>query len=233
MGVSVNESSAVRNFKLSADQGNPYGQFAYGNCAEYGKGMSIDLAEAAKCYKLSADQDMLDAQFHYAVALANGIGVAKNESETARYLKLCGEFRAGSLRLDHRAHIELGRQPLVDMTLLAGRFKWAADANNSYGQCNYGVCLEFGLGVGMDVAEAVKYYKLSADQQNVTGECNYGICLALGKGVLPNVLEATVYLKRSVEHSCPYAQAKLDEFRQRWRCEGERMTSEWIMDFRG
>jgi TPR repeat protein len=60
-GLSVNRSKATKYFKLSADQGNPYGQFAYGPRAQYGKEMPIDLAEAAKFDTHSADQNMLDA----------------------------------------------------------------------------------------------------------------------------------------------------------------------------
>jgi TPR repeat protein len=231
IGSPVSQSKAVEYFKLSADQGNPYGQFAYGYSAEYGKGMPIDLAKAAEFYKRSANQNMLDAQFHYAIALENGIGVAKDESEADKYMKHCGAFQSGSIQIDHRLDIELGRKPLVDMMFLVGLFKWAADGKNSYGQCNYGVCLEFGLGVEMDVSEAAKYYKLSADQQNATGECNYGICLGLGKGICPNRSYATFYMKRSAEHGCLHVLMKLDEFRQGWSRESERATSEWIMDF--
>jgi TPR repeat protein len=214
--LSVNQSKAAKYFKLSADKGNPYEQFSYGHWAGYGKGMPIDLAEAAKFYKHSADQNMLDAQFHYAIALENGTDVAKNEPEAAKYLECYVAFRAGSIQLDRHSDVELGREPFVDMALRVRFFKWSANSKNSYGQCNYGVCLEFGLGVEMDVSEAARYYKLLADQQNATGECNSGICLGLGKGVLPNRSYAKAYLKRSVEHGYPYAQAKLDKFRRRW-----------------
>jgi TPR repeat protein len=144
------------------------------------------------------------------------MGVAKNESEAVKYLEYSAAFRTGSIQLDHRSEVALGREPFVDMALLVGFFKWAANAKNSYGQCNYGVCLEFGLGVEMDVSEAAKYYKLSADQQNATGEYNYGICLGLGNGILLNRSCAKACLKRSVEHGYPYTQAKLDKFRRRW-----------------
>jgi hypothetical protein len=55
-----------------ADQGNGVGQFRYGHCLEYGKGIPVDLIEAARCFKLSADQGNPNGQFNYGVCLEYG-----------------------------------------------------------------------------------------------------------------------------------------------------------------
>jgi TPR repeat protein len=47
---------AAKYYKLSADQGNPFGQYNYGFCLTNGAGVERNLMEAAKYYKLSADQ---------------------------------------------------------------------------------------------------------------------------------------------------------------------------------
>jgi hypothetical protein len=67
------------------------------------------------------------------------------------------------------------------MTLLVGFFKRAADAKNLYGQCNYGVCLEFGLGVEMDVSEAAKYSELREISRTRRVNAIMGFVLGMAK----------------------------------------------------
>jgi hypothetical protein len=63
------------------------------------------------------------------------------------------------------------------VTLLVGLFKLAADAENSYGQCNYILCPEFRIGVGRDVAEAANF-RLIGRMQRVTATMGFVLCLA-------------------------------------------------------
>jgi TPR repeat protein len=53
---------AAEYYRLSADQGNSYGQSAFGRCLENGLGIGKDLIRAAEYYRLSAEQGNSDAQ---------------------------------------------------------------------------------------------------------------------------------------------------------------------------
>jgi TPR repeat protein len=76
----------------------------------------------------------------------------------------------------------------------------SADRGNSHGQYNYDRCLERGIGVATDPAEAAKYYKLSANQHNSDGQSNYGCCLERGIGVPADPIEAAKYYKLSADN---------------------------------
>jgi TPR repeat protein len=52
----MNKSLAVHYFKLSADQGNSYGQLCYGARLACGDGISMNKSLAAHYFKMSADQ---------------------------------------------------------------------------------------------------------------------------------------------------------------------------------
>jgi serine/threonine protein kinase len=53
----------------------------------------------------------------------------------------------------------------------------SADQGNAAGQAGYGFCLENGLGIAKNLAEAVRYYKMSADQDDEFSSKRYRICL--------------------------------------------------------
>jgi TPR repeat protein len=61
--------------------------------------------------------------------------------------------------------------------------KQCADQGDTIAQCRYGLCLQDGEGVSIDLRNAAHYFKLSADQGNADGQCYYGICLRDGEGV--------------------------------------------------
>jgi serine/threonine protein kinase len=116
---------------------------------------------------------------------------------------------------------------------MIGSLKWAADQGNSYGLTNYGVCLEYGLGIAKNLSGAVKYYKLSADQGNPIGQCNYAMCTASGIGDLKDVGKAATYFQLSVKCGYSRAQAKLDHFTALWERTdpAKSLLSDWIKDF--
>jgi TPR repeat protein len=58
----MNKSLAADYFRLSADQGNAEGQFAYGKSLSNGDGVVMDKSLAAHYFKLSADQGNAHAQ---------------------------------------------------------------------------------------------------------------------------------------------------------------------------
>ena len=78
-------------------------------------------------------------------------------------------------------------------------FRRMGDEGNADEQFVYGLCLEYGQGVGQNDVEAARYFKLSADQGNASAQNRYGLCLASGQGVRQNNEEAAHYYKLSAD----------------------------------
>jgi hypothetical protein len=61
--------------RLSADQGNPGGQYFYGRCLEHGDGIKQDLINAVRYYEL-ASVAIPWARVAYGCCLEDGKGIA-------------------------------------------------------------------------------------------------------------------------------------------------------------
>jgi TPR repeat protein len=83
--------SAAHYFKLSADQGDADGQFCYGICLRYGKGVSSDMRTAAHYFQLSADQGNAVGQVRYGECLLFGKGVSIDMINAAHYFNRCSK----------------------------------------------------------------------------------------------------------------------------------------------
>jgi TPR repeat protein len=81
------DREAARLYKLSADQGFAYAQFALGYFNESGLGGLGSDEEAARLYKLAADQDFRFAQYALGIFYAQGRGgLPKDDQEATRLL---------------------------------------------------------------------------------------------------------------------------------------------------
>jgi TPR repeat protein len=84
-----------RYVKVSADQGNAYGQCCYGSCLRDGRGVPIDFAGAAYYFKLSADQSLPIGLYHSALSFLIGAGTIQGICRALTYFKLSSN--AGSV----------------------------------------------------------------------------------------------------------------------------------------
>ena len=71
-------ATALREFRLLADQGNAGAQSHLGNMYHEGNGMPQSYAEAAKWYRLAADNGFALAQYNLGVMYYHGNGVPKD-----------------------------------------------------------------------------------------------------------------------------------------------------------
>jgi TPR repeat protein len=78
-------------------------------------------------------------------------------------------------------------------------YKLAADQGYSLGQYSYGVCLENGQGVSIDLMGAAKYHKLAADQDCLPAQFAYGLCCESGRGVEIDLMNAAKYYKLTAD----------------------------------
>jgi TPR repeat protein len=77
----------------------------------------------------------------------------------------------------------------MDQVKGAGIMRQLADAGMASAQHFYGGCLRDGVGVKVDLEDAVRYLKLAADQGHPGGLLAYGMALIKGRGVERNVEE--------------------------------------------
>ncbi|MFL2763210.1 MAG: hypothetical protein ACJZ9C_02280 [Dehalococcoidia bacterium] len=86
LGVMENDYAAVKWYKLSANQGNKYGQFALGNSHRIGDGgLTQNNYEAVRLYILSANQGYAGAQNNLGVRYEAGDGGLLQSYAEARY----------------------------------------------------------------------------------------------------------------------------------------------------
>jgi len=77
-------STALKEWRPLAEQGNAQGQFGLGFLYFLGKGVLQDYRQAFKLYKLAADQNNPDAQISLASLYQDGLGVIQ-DYESARF----------------------------------------------------------------------------------------------------------------------------------------------------
>jgi TPR repeat protein len=96
-GKQPNFAKAAEYFKLSADQKNPYAQYALGQMYFEGKGVTKNIGKAMRLLRLAAEQGHRKAQYLIGGIYFNGKDVTKNIPEAMKWLQLAanaGENRA-------------------------------------------------------------------------------------------------------------------------------------------
>ena len=76
-------ATAIRGFRVHAEQGDAEAQFSLGVMYATGEGIFKDDAEAVRWYRLAAKQGHASAQFNLGVRYANGAGVPEDDAEAA------------------------------------------------------------------------------------------------------------------------------------------------------
>src|SRR5665647_1597616 len=83
--------TALRLFRLLAEQGNAIAQSALGYMHETGEGVPQDYSEAAKWYRLAGEQGDALAQTRLGFMYEMGKGGSQNFAEAAKWLRLAAE----------------------------------------------------------------------------------------------------------------------------------------------
>ena len=160
--------TALKEWKLLADQGHAYAQYNLGLMYASGEGVPEDDAEAAGWFRLAADQGDADAQFFLGLMYADGEGVVEDDAEAARWFRLAAD------QGDADAQFFLGLmyadgEGVVEDDAEAARY---AD----------------GEGV-----VAVRWLRLAADQGVADAQHNLGVMYANGEGVLQDNVTAHMW----------------------------------------
>ncbi|KAK8899348.1 hypothetical protein M9Y10_001662 [Tritrichomonas musculus] len=168
--VPGDKKQAVRNLKISADNGNECAMNEYGELLDKGELVPKNLKEAAKYFKMSAEKGFEDGMFNYAWALTNGLGVTANYKEALRYYKICidkfdntgalcnyGCMLLGGVGVDKNKENQQNGLACI---------KKAADRGNTYASYFYGKTLLEGNYIRKNKKLAAEYLQKAADKGN-------------------------------------------------------------------
>jgi TPR repeat protein len=194
--------SAAHYFKLSADQGNAFGQCCYGICLRDGTGISQDLISAAHYFKLSADQGNTGGQYHFAMCLLTGNGLQRNMRMAIRYFILSAESGNPESQRVVGWMAEHGIGTAIDIAA-AGRYYELSADHSSAGAFRFGQCCRKGRGVPIDFTVAAEFFRKAADSGNADGANSFGCCLERGEGVDANIELAVKYFRKAASQSHP------------------------------
>ena len=90
-------STALRELKPSAEQGDAGAQYWLGAMYAHGQGAPQDDAEAVKWTRLAAEQGHAPAQFNLGLMYVGGQGVPQDDTEAAKWTRLAaGQGYAGA-----------------------------------------------------------------------------------------------------------------------------------------
>ena len=93
----------------------------------------------------------------------------------------------------------------------ASWFRRAAEQGDAFGQFNYAVALTKGLGVAVDLPQAVEWYRRAAEGGHYPSQARLGYCYAKGLGTAVDRIEAFVWLSAAAQHGVGLAMAELEE----------------------
>jgi TPR repeat protein len=196
--------------KLSAEKGDPSGQFIIGCMAENGIGAidSIDPLTASRYYEKCSDE-FAAASVCFGWCLQTGFGIPIDFTIAAEFFRKAADsnnstdFDCSNGANNFGRCLELGQGVDVNMKWSVSYYRTAALLSDADGMYNFGRCLEYGKGVDRDLIRSAKYYRLSSAKHHSSAQNSFGICLERGFGVAKNIRLAAQYYKLAAEQGHP------------------------------
>jgi len=209
-GVIKDSVEAVRWYRLSAQQGFAAAQCNLGICYELGDGVRKDVSEAMKWYKLAAAQGNCTAQYNLGLCYESGAGIKHNQSESLKYYKLAAlqghataQYKLGTYYFNESENLEL---------LEEEAFYWlqkSVNQGNAPAHCQLGLCYERGIGVEIDLQQAIRLYRLGSDKADAAALYHLAHCYYTGLGIDKNEKIAVEFYLKSAERGYSPAQNNL------------------------
>jgi uncharacterized protein len=99
-------------------------------------------------------------------------------------------------------------------------------------QFNYAVALTKGIGVEIDLAQAVNWYRRAAESGHYPSQARLGYCYAKGLGVANDPVEAFVWLSLASRHGVGLAMTELEGLVKSMsgdqKAAAQRQLSRWV-----
>ena len=168
--------TAYEIWKPLAEQENAEAQNNLGKMYELGQGVKQGYEEAVKWYCLAAEKGNAKAQNNLGLMYKEGKGVEQDYEEAKRWFLLSGNqglnaaknnlsriTGSGTLYFDDEDFINIDIRDYDNAYPLLLMLVEQEDADPQF-QFNLGLMYGTGLGVELDIGEAVKWYRLAAEQ---------------------------------------------------------------------
>ena len=202
-------ATALRGFRVHAEQGDAEAQFSLGLMYDKGEGVPQDYAEAARWYRRAAEQGDAVAQFNLGLMYDKGEGVSQNYTEALRWYRRAAEQGHASAQLNLGLMYDEGEGIPQDYAEAARWYRRAAEQGDAVAQFNLGLMYDKGEGVPQDYAEAARWYRRAAEQGDAVAQFNLGLMYANGEGVPQSYAEALRWYRRAAEQGRASAQFNL------------------------
>jgi len=154
----------VAGFKSSAESGNAYGQYLFGECYYYGHGVTKDRNRAAELYTLSADQKNSWGLDSLGYCFKHGLGVVEDRKRAVELFKLSAEQGNAYAQCNLGYCFQHGHGGVVDKKSAIEIYRLSAKQGNAHGQNCLGYCYEYAVGVAVDLTIAKQWYSRAAAQ---------------------------------------------------------------------
>ncbi|KAJ3100519.1 hypothetical protein HDU97_002155 [Phlyctochytrium planicorne] len=139
-GAQRNLETAIKWWRLAANQGNAAAQLSLGLCYYYGNGILKDWKEAVKWYTLSAEQGSTIAQANLGTCFENGHGVAQNSVEAVKWYRMAAEQGYAVAQCSLALCFENGQGVSQDFQEALNWYSKAAEEGDASAKANFERC---------------------------------------------------------------------------------------------
>lgn len=188
-------ATALRNYRVAADQGDATAQYRLGAMYQYGEGVAEDAAEAARWYRAAADKGHAPAMFSLARAYGYGSGVAEDEVEEVRwYLAAAGKGHGPAMH-ELAAEYDYGNTAIQDPVKAVRWYRAAAGKGFVRDMLKVAESYENGSGVAKNEVEAARWLRIAADKGSDVAMYELAGRYDTGRGVAKNTAEAVRWFR--------------------------------------
>jgi TPR repeat protein len=224
--------SALRFFRLGADQGNGDAQYNLGAMYDRGEGVKPDFTIAAEWYRKSAALGIIDAQCDLGVLYRDGRGVPKDLPTAARWFQKAADQGDARCQWYFGWALLQGEGLPKSPALAVSWLRKSADQGYAAAQNDLGSRYANGQGVQKDYVEALKWFHKAAGQGLANGQYNLGVRYAQGEGVQLNWAEAARWLRMAADQNHEEAQRYLEAMYKSAPALREKLNSKLSTDVR-
>ena len=187
-------TSAVKWYRLAAEQGDAKAQNNLAAMFSLGRGVAQDYVEAVKWYQRAAEQGDAAAQNNLGAMFEQGQGVPQNYEDAVKWYRLAAEQGHAAAQKNLGTMYEQGQGVAQDFKEAVKWFQRAAQQGHAAAQNNLGAMHGLGQGVAIQsFKEAVKWYRLAAVQWNADAQNNLAAMYFLGQGVPRDYVRAYMW----------------------------------------
>lgn len=214
--ISPDQGKAFGYFMQAAEQDHPRGCELAGYCLYEGKGTPQNRAEALRWYKKASETNLYNS--YYMMGMIYGY-----DQTLYDYEKAVSCFEKSAVLGQSDALIRLGKiylnglgdiQPNKEKAFHC--FFKAAEADNALGWEWTAYCYDYGVGVGKDIGNALKWFHKSAEKGMSYSQYMLGMIYGY-EVVPPDWIKAAAWFEKAAEQGHSDAQLKLGFYYQHGR----------------